>query len=569
MRRLAPALALTGALAATAACGPDDDGGGGACEGLVAGSLVISEVLADYAGDGGASGADAGREWFEIYNASSAPIELAGVVVTHLKPDDSDPKRHVIGTVTIDAGGYLTLGNVPADVRPAHVAYGYDNDLGDLYQAGGKLQLSCGAVLVDEASYADVASGRTRALDGKTAPDYLANDDQTAWCTTAEDDALRYEPANFGTPGAANQDCMIILPGQCDDGGTMRATVPPAPGDLVITEVMPSPAAVSDTTGEWFEVLVNRDVDLNGVGLDRAGDSTMPNVLASPDCLRVTAGTHLVFARSTDGTMNGMLPRVDGQFTFSLVGGTAASPGDVRLVIDTVELDSFAWTSSRNGRTLQLDAGLTAPADNDVAGNVCDGNAIYGAGDLGTPGAANRDCGTSTSGMCTDGAVMRPIVTPTAGQVRISEWMPDPTAVTDANGEWFEVQALADVDLNGLQAGTTTLGMTPIVAAGGPCLRVASGGFALFARNATAATNGNLPAVDATEGLSLVQSNGTLQIGFGGSTLSMVTWTASAAGRSIMIDSDGTQCNAPDGVAMYNAMDRGTPRAANVPPECP
>ena len=45
-----------------------------------------------------------------------------------------------------------------------------------------------------------------------------------------------------------------VVVGACNDGGTMRDTVAPAVGDLVITEVMPKPAKVSDTTGEWFEV---------------------------------------------------------------------------------------------------------------------------------------------------------------------------------------------------------------------------------------------------------------------------------------------------------------------------
>jgi hypothetical protein len=48
-----------------------------------------------------------------------------------------------------------------------------------------------------------------------------------------------------------------------------------------------------------------------------------------------------------------------------------------------------------------------------------------------------------------------------------------------------------------------------------------------------------------------------------------VSWASSTAGRSIMIDSGGTQCTAPAGVASYNGTDVGTPRAANSPPECP
>lgn len=575
-----PTLVLLPIVLAAAACGPGD-GGNATCKGLLPGDLVITEVQSDYDAPTGASAADAGHEWFEIYNASAAPIELEGLVLGHSHPDGSSPKTHKMGKVTIDAGQYLVLGDILPDLAPAYVDYGYANDLGDLYNTGGgKLSLTCGATLVDEAIYDQVEPGHTRELDGGSAPDYQQNDQQSNWCTTGETAELEFEPSNFGTPGAANVDCMTVTPGQCNDGGTMRPTVPPQVGDLTITEVMPSPSAVSDTVGEWFEVLVNRDVDLNDLALDRAGDSSAPVVLSSPTCKHVTAGTYLVFARNDVMGSNGGLPRVDGVFTFSLVPGSAASPGDVRILMGATELDSVSWTSSRNGKSLQLNAGLTMPTDNDTAGNLCDGATTYGAGDFGTPGAANATCGTTTNGMCFDTGTMamRPIVKPTAGQLVISEWMPDPTLVTDTAGEWFEVRATAPVDLNGLQAGTTALGATPIVPASGNCLRLTPGAdeWAVFARNGVSPSNGCLPAVDATMSLSQTQSNGTLQIGIDGAALDTKTWTTSMPGRSIMIDSQGRQCNAPDAVLVYNTScngmtgnDRGTPGAVNSPPDCP
>jgi len=566
--RLLTAAAAAGGLAA---CGPSDDTTD--CTGLVAGTLVVSEVQADYDAPTGASGADTGHEWFEIYNASSTPVELAGVVVEHMRPSETVGKTHTLRAVTIPANGYLVLGNVIPEAAPAHVDYGYGADLGDLYNAdGGKLTLSCGGVVIDEAIYDSVEPGHTRTLDGKQAPDYQTNDSQAAWCNAAEDPSAEYEPTNFGTPGAPNQECMNVVPGQCDDGGTMRSTVPPMPGDLTITEVMPDPAATGDATGEWVEVLVNRDVDLNDLGV--AGASGTPVVLASQTCVRATAGTYLVFARSTDMAMNGGLPRVDGG-TVSLTN----TNGTVRLLMGATELDSITWPSARAGKSVQLTAGLTAPADNDLAANLCDGNAAYGAGDQGTPGAANRDCGGSMAGMCLDTGTgtMRPIVKPTAGQLVIDEWMPDPNHVSDATGEWFEVKALAAVDLNGLQAGTTTLGATPLVPAAGNCVRVAANGFAVFARTAM---NNGLPAtltVAGTFTFGLTNGASSFQIGIDGANLATATWAAaSAVGASWMLDTDGTQCTAAAAnVPTYAngattpGTDRGTPGAINSPPECP
>jgi hypothetical protein len=230
MRRLArlSMLLSAAALAGAGACGPS--GGGATCDGLVAGALVISEVQADYDAPAGASGADTGHEWFEIYNPSSAPIELAGVLVEHLRPTETiTDDAHTMGTITIPAGGYLVLGNVVPETAPAHVDYGYGADLGDLFNTGsGKLRLSCGGTVIDEAIYDNVEAGRTRTLDGSQAPDYQTNDLPAAWCAAGDGAEFEYEPANFGTPGAPNQDCMNVTPGQCDDGGTMRPTVPPA-----------------------------------------------------------------------------------------------------------------------------------------------------------------------------------------------------------------------------------------------------------------------------------------------------------------------------------------------------
>lgn len=560
------------------ACGPGDDGDGD-CSGLVLGDLVITEVLADYGAPTGGSGTDEGKEWFEIHNASSAPIELAGVVLEHSRPDDlpQDRKRHVMGAVTIPANGYLTLGNVLPDLAPDHVGYGYANALGDLYNTGGgRLALMCGTTLVDEAQYGDAEAGQTFALDGGTPPDGLANDELANWCTTDELASFEYEPANFGTPGAANQDCMVVLPGQCDDNGTMRPTVPPQVGDLAITEVMPDPMAVADTAGEWFEIVVNRDVDLNGLAV--AGATGNGNTLMSTTCVRVTAGTHLVFARNADNLTNGGLPPVAGTFTFNM----ANSNGTVRVLMSGAELDSMTWTTVRPGRSLQLDMGLTAPTDNDLSTNFCDGDTAFGGGDLGSPGMANRDCGVNTDGMCLDTGTqaLRPIVKPTAGQLVINEWMPDPVIVTDAVGEWFELRATADVDLNGLQAGAATLGTTPLIPAGGDCVRLTTGSLAVFAR--TLGAGNGLPASVtpvATFGFGIgANDNGSFQIGIDGGNLATATWTSNAsttnAGSSWQVDDALAQCTATAaGAAAYNSAtgptrtDSGTPAASN--PTCP
>src|SRR5205085_4282925 len=138
-------------------------------------------------------------------------------------------------------------------------------------------------------------------------------------------------------------------------------------------------------------------------------------------CLRVTAGTHLVFARSTDPLVNGNLPATTGRFTFTLVGGSPSSIGDIRLSYDGTVLDAVTWTSARSGKSLQLDPDATDIASNDSEPNFCDGTTTYGAGDSGTPGAANAQCPLIPApGTCLAGGTPRSIVKPAAAALVIT-----------------------------------------------------------------------------------------------------------------------------------------------------
>jgi hypothetical protein len=564
------------ALSLAAACGPGGGDSPGECTDdlLIAGDVVISEVFADADAPTGGSTVDDGREWIELYNNADRPVDLEGMAITYSRRDGSRANTHVMGTVTIPANEYLVLGNTLPDLVPLWVDYGYADSLGDLGNTEGRIRLACGDDEIDAADYDMVRSGFSRQFDGGGLPDYTANDELANWCDATAEGADEFDPANFGTPGSPNEDCAVIVAGQCNDGGSPRASVPPAPGDLVITEVLPSPQAVSDTVGEWFEVLVVNDVDLNDVGVDRAGDTANPTFITSEDCIRVTAGTLLVFAKTADDTMNGGLPPVTGTFGFSMVSGSVSSPGDVRLVHGTTTIDAFSWTRSTNARTLQVDPDSANAADNDVEANWCNGTMPYGAGDFGTPGMPNEQCATVVPpGMCIDEGTMalRPIVKPMAGQLAITEWMPNPALVADTAGEWIEIRASAAFDLNELQVGDAALAAMPAVTAA-TCIPIAAGDHAVFAQSSDMVTNGMLPAVDGVfpTGVDLVNSNGTVQVGVDGVALDTRTWTSSVSARSIQIDMDGTQCNAPapPATAAYNGTDVGTPRAVHTA-ECP
>ena len=556
-------------------CGPSAKSG--ACkDSLIAGDLVVTEVFADSKAAAGGTGVDDGKEWFEIYNATDRPVDLEGMTITHSRPNGDKGKTHTMKAVTVAPGQYFTLGNATPDLIPAYIDYGYSADLGDLFNSdGGKFVLSCGDSEIDAASYELVKEGHSRQLTSSSFPDYTLNDDLAQWC---EAEGSEFETANFGTPGEDN-DCTPVVVGACNDGGTSRPTISPLPGELVITEVMPGPSKVSDTVGEWFEAKALADFDLNGLGLDRAGDNAIKaDLISSPDCIHVTAGTYVVFAKNADSAMNGGLPMVSGVFKFSSVAGSVTAPGDIQILSGTTVIDAVSWTKSATGKSLSLDPDFEDPAANDQLSNYCDGVAPYGLGDLGTPGAVNAQCVLlPVPGQCSDAGTPRAIVKPAAGQLVITEFLPNPAGVgTDATQEWFEIvnTGATAFDLNdlGLKGNATTV--NKIVSA--DCKSILPAGFALFAHNIDPLQNGMLPAVDATFTFALAASNGSLNVLDGVTVLDAITWTTPsvADGVSRMLNplntnatDNDTPANFCDGKAaqMYGtAANFGTPKAINV-----
>lgn len=578
---------LTSFLFATslvAACGPSSSSG--TCSGMIAGDLIVTEVMAD------AASADEGKEWFELYNNTDDPLEMDGVVITSSRIGGDKAKSHTMGKVTIAPGQYYTLGNSADDLLPPYIDYGYGSDLGEFYNTGGgEITVKCGSTVVDDASYDGVKSGHTRQLTAASAPDYTLNDDLANWC---QGDATEYDDGNFGTPGAEN-DCQPLVVGQCSDNGTMRPTVPPMVGELVITEFLSNPKTISDDKGEWFEALAKASFDLNGIGLDRAGDNNMaPKVVDDPTCLSVSSGDYVVFAKSTDMTMNGGLPadKVKGTFSFSMVDGTAASPGDIRIMYGADVIDAVTYIGAKEGKALALSPAALDATANDDQSNFCEATDMYDAvsPNFGTPGVVNPACGAQPmAGKCMDTSLgaMRDIVKPTAGQLVITEFLPNPLGSgTDATQEWFEIKnaSAAGFDLNGLTLkGNTATGSTITSV---DCKAVPAGQFALFAHSTDPLVNGGLPAVDATFTFALGQTSGSTQnlsVLDGANVLDTVAYTPTTVtvGTFVVVDGKSKQvkqasedttmndvpANYCDGQTTYGtAMNYGTPKAEN---DCP
>lgn len=553
------------------------------CVGRKAGDLVITEVMAD------PDGTDTGKEWFEVFNTLGTPLDLKGMVISYKDTDGSGLKSHTIRAGTVPARGYFAMGDIRSGPNPAWIGYSYADGLGALGNARGVLTVKCGMTTLDEFTYTTAAKpNRSRMLDGKLSPDATVNDTETNWCDTPA--ANVYFGTSAGTPGAANVECVAeATTGTCVDNGTVRPITVPQPGDLVITEVMASPSASSDTTGEWFEVLARAPVDLNDLSIVT---STSDDTITSGDCLRVNAGEYALLARSADTFVNGGLPPPTALYNVSFADSTNQRIG---LWRGDAGIDEVALYPSSSGKAWQLDPTKLDPGSNDNPDNFCKAPFrwnVDGGGDYGSPGTLNPECPIVDAGTmanpdeCVDPITqaVRPVVRPNPGDVVITEWMADPNTATDTNGEYVEVLFKADADLNGLTLSHDTA-TTKLSSPG--CLAVTANTFAVFGRNTDPAQNGGLPALAATLSFGLTNSGThTLAVtGYDGGVLDSVTYSVAASqGASAQLnaglvdpadnDTATNICVTPPGVRYGPLLadgglggDRGTPGLVNV--ACP
>lgn len=509
-----------------ASCGGEDGpiDGDTVCESnLLTGDLVITEVMANPEGE------DEGNEYFEIYNATGAAIDLAGLVLGKSAVDGSKLKEHIMSATILEAGQYIALGGVLPEFRAPYIGYGYADALGAMTNSGGQLTLRCKEVEVDRVIYGEATSGHSQGLDGNISPDHQVNDDISKFC----DATTEFSTDSFGSPGVANEPCTIIDQTTCMENGSSRDVINPAAGELVISEFMANPDAVPDGVGEWFEVVAKASFDLNGVVAGKVADDPKLNIVGE-DCITVTAGDRFLFARSEDPLVNGGLPTPD--YTFSFGMSNSGDSATLFVGAGDVVVDQISWTSSPTGKSTALDSLLEDANSNDDETNWCDGQTPYGDGDLGTPGAVNLPC--DTSGMCMDKGGLRATIAPLADDVTITEFMANPNVVTDANGEYFEVHFAQAADLNGLQVGKIADPLTVVNTLDEVnCISIDADTYVLFARKTDPLVNGGLPVTNIfTYSTGLTNSNSSLFVAIADQILDSVSYVTSTPGSSTQIN---------------------------------
>lgn len=162
----------------------------------------------------------------------------------------------------------------------------------------------------------------------------------------------------------------------------------------------------------------------------------------------------------------------------------------------------------------------------------------------------------------------RATVSPSAGTVVVNEVMADPNAVTDANGEWFEVynRGASPINLQGWQIASNNDATHTIASS----VNVAAGGYVVLGRVATG--NGGVTLAYAY-GTAITLANTSDWVALrdaNGATVDSVAWsTAPPAGASRGVKDAAADNTAMGGTnwttqtSVFGSGDKGTPGAAN------
>jgi hypothetical protein len=196
-----------------------------------------------------------------------------------------------------------------------------------------------------------------------------------------------------GTLDASTGDADSFDAGSLDAGSLDAAPEPPEtasqplaehPGDLIISELMIDPKALSDAEGEWIELYNATDatLELRGCQLDDGAESLheIPAVL-------VEAGAFLTIAGEAEPGFSADL-LVPLSLTNSADSVAILCQG---LEIDRVSYDKAAEFAIAPGLSLALDPAELDAHANDAASAWCAGMDAY-ATDLGSPGQPNPSC---------------------------------------------------------------------------------------------------------------------------------------------------------------------------------
>ncbi len=165
-------------------------------------------------------------------------------------------------------------------------------------------------------------------------------------------------------------------------------------GEILITEIMYNPSALSDTEGEWFEIYNNSDHAINLQNLVLGRDDANRHIVTDP--IELSPGAYFVFTRNelatdaSNGYVYGsaiLLPNT-GAVLSIYNEGTETDPGALIFSVN-YGADNFP---DYPGASISLSPTLNNATDAILGTSWCLSTSVYNTGDLGTPGLVNDLC---------------------------------------------------------------------------------------------------------------------------------------------------------------------------------
>ena len=165
-------------------------------------------------------------------------------------------------------------------------------------------------------------------------------------------------------------------------------------GELLITEIMCNPEALSDTEGEWFEIYNNSDraINLRNLVLDR--DGTNRHTIS--DSIELSPGEFYIMARTATAVTVSNHYVYGSSITLSNTGAVLSiynedTETESGTVIFSVDYGAVNFPSG-SGTSISLNPYMLNFVDAILGTSWCISTSIYSTGDSGTPGTMNDPC---------------------------------------------------------------------------------------------------------------------------------------------------------------------------------
>jgi hypothetical protein len=158
-------------------------------------------------------------------------------------------------------------------------------------------------------------------------------------------------------------------------------------GDILISEVMANPSAVSDGNGEWFEIF-NASVNtiaLNGLTINDDGSNS--HTINAGASLFIAPGEYFVLGNNGDTMSNG------GYIANYVYSGFSLANGSDQIILqdNNSEIARLEYTGSPfgvSGSSVELINQVINPGQSEYGVTPNELSFQYGEGDFGTPGTS-------------------------------------------------------------------------------------------------------------------------------------------------------------------------------------